>query len=490
MRRLLAAVAGLLVAVVGAPAAAQATPGPPDAPQYWFDDWNIFDLWAAGVRGQGVTIAEIDTGVNADLPELTGRVVPGTDLGQAGDGQVDREVNEFGHGTAMASIMVARSGLLDITGLAPDAKIMPIAVPLNGTAEASRPDRLPDAIRYSADHGAKIISMSLGGKRFPTSDSAPCPDEEQAAVFHALRKGAIVIASVGNTGPTKNTVEEPGVCLGVVSVGAVNAAGKVAGFSARQPYLSLVAPGTQIPSLGRVPGQAYSGDGTSQATAIVSAAAALVWSKYPKLTAEQVVSRILATLEGRRTTHSRAYGYGLLDAYRAVTATVPASATNPVYAAVEPFLKRDAAFGRSAAPKPPRPAAKSVGSTGEYAVGDAPRVTPRVQLGLAMAAAGLLALLVLLVTGRRRQRVRTAAALPPVGGPNGRALHPRPRPAPSPHAAAKGTTGGWARPYALPAGPPLAWPPPAKPRPRPSPRPRPQPGALTWRDVPADDPPR
>ncbi|HVU91200.1 MAG TPA: S8 family serine peptidase, partial [Jatrophihabitans sp.] len=344
--KLVAALAAGLVLLGAAPAAAvpaaaaplATTPGPPSAPEYWFDNWRVPALWAGGARGQGVTIAEIDTGVNAELPELAGRVLKGKDFGAGGDGRVDREVDRFGHGTAMASIMVARPGLFGITGLAPAAKVLPVAVPLRGTTDSGRPDRLADAIRWSADSGAKIISMSLGGKRSPRYDTQPCSPDEQAAIYHALSKGALVLAAVGNTGPSRNAVEDPGVCLGVVAVGAVDASGTVARFSTRQPYLTFVAPGVRVPSLGRVAGQAYSGNGTSQATAIASAVAALVWSKYPRLTAAQVLSRLLATLDDRRRTPSPAYGYGRLDAYRAVTADVRASTTNPVYAAVTPFL--------------------------------------------------------------------------------------------------------------------------------------------------------
>ena len=412
----LAAAVAAAVAVVAfaASGSAAATPGPSNAPEYWFDSWQVPSLWSAGVRGQGITIAEIDTGVNAEIPELAGRILPGKDFGDGGDGQVDREVDTFGHGTAMASIMVARPGLLDITGLAPRAKILPIAVPLRGTTDSGQPDRLPDAIRYAADHGAKVISMSLGGKRSPQFDSQPCNDDEQAAIYYALGKGAMVLASVGNTGPRKNTVEDPAVCLGVVSVGAVDATGTVAKFSSRQPYLTLVAPGVGIPSLGRVTGEAYAGDGTSQATAIASAVAALVWSKFPTLSAEQVVSRILATLDGRRTRPSPAYGYGLLDGYRAVTATVPIAAPNPVFRAVAPFLARDAALAKVAAPVPPPPAVGGTKSTGSYVVGSAPRFAGKVVTGLTLAGAGGLLLLTLLYGGlrsRRRRRIALSAAV-------------------------------------------------------------------------------
>jgi subtilisin family serine protease len=383
---------------------AAATPGPANAPEYWFDSWQIPSLWNAGVRGEGITIAEIDTGVNSHLPELRGRVLKGVDLGAGGDGQVDREIDDFGHGTAMASIMVARPGLLGITGLAPGAKLLPIAVPLAGTTDAGRPDRLPQAIRYAVDHHAQIISMSLGGKRSPGVDNQPCSADEQQAIYYALRKGALVLASVGNTGPMKNTVEDPGVCLGVLSVGAVDISGTVANFSAREPYLTLVAPGVDIPSLGRVAGQAFKGNGTSQATALASAAAALVWSRYPNLSARGVATRLIATLDAHRVRPSRAYGYGLLDAYRAVTSNLPANTPNPVFDAVAPFLARGPAL-RNDLPRPPKPAAGPGGSTGAYTVGSVPRPTSaQGLLGIVLGAVGLLGLLVLAGVGIRARR--------------------------------------------------------------------------------------
>jgi subtilisin family serine protease len=426
-----AAAFGLTLLSLATPAGA--TPGPPNAPEYWFDSWHVSSLWKSGARGQGVTIAEIDTGVNADVPELQGRILPGTDLGRGGNGQVDREVDAFGHGTAMASIMVARPGLLDITGLAPGARILPIAVPLNGTTDAGKPDKLPDAIRYAADHHARIISMSLGGKHSPLTDTEACDDNEQSAIFYAMRKGAVVLASVGNTGPDRNVVEDPGVCLGVVSVGAVDASGTVARFSTRQPYLTLVAPGVGVPSLGRVTGEAYSGDGTSQSTALASAVAALVWSRYPTLSARQVVARLLATVDAGRRTPSPAYGYGLLDAYRAVTGRVPADAPNPVFDAAAPFLSREQKLAADLRRRPPPAAAGTARSTGSYEVGSAPRVTRTVLAGVGGAAAGLLLLVALLIAGIRGRRRQVApAAIGPALAPAPFTALPPPRPRPQP----------------------------------------------------------
>jgi subtilisin family serine protease len=414
MKRLLVGVT-LAVAVVAAPPAG-ATPGPSDAPEYWFDSWRIESLWGDGARGQGVTIAEIDTGVNARLPELRGRILAGHDFGAKGNGHIDRDRDAFGHGTAMASIMVGRPGPFAITGIAPGAKILPLAVPLNDTTTQGRPDRVPQAIRYAANHHADIISMSLGGKRHPGPGSQPCDDNEQAAIFYALRKGALVVASVGNSGPTKNTVEDPGVCLGVVSVGAVDEAGNVASFSAREPYLTLVAPGVNVPSLGRVLGQAYAGAGTSQSAALTSGVAALVWSAHPELDARGVATRLLATLDGHRSRPSTSYGYGRLDAYRAVTARVPADAPNPVFDAVAPFMSRVDALAKKPA-KPPRAAHGPIRSIGDYQVGSVPWLTGQIELGIALAGAGVLLLAVLAAAAWRRRRHRGSATAQPAAVP-------------------------------------------------------------------------
>jgi hypothetical protein len=409
--RLTALVAGATVAALVGATPAWAAPGPSDAPEYWFDQWHVTSLWAQGARGGGVTIAEIDTGVNAALPELHSNVLPGIDLGVPGNGQTDRQTGAFGHGTAMASIMVGQAGILGITGLAPDAKLLPIAVPLTGTTDAGKPDRIAAAIRWAADHGGKVISMSLGGASSAQANGDPCPADEQQAVYYAITKGSVVLAASGNDGPTRNTVEEPGVCLGVVSVGAVDASGTVASFSSRHPYLTVSAPGVAIASLSKVLGSAYKGDGTSQATAIASAVVALVWSKYPQLTGRQVVARLLATTDRHSAVRDAAYGYGTIDAYQAVTASVPADAPNPVFAAADPFIARYNSFSGGAT-RPSQPAGQQRSSFGNVSLQRNARLqTPTVRLGFKLAGAGLLAVLALLavvLVGRRR-RGRAAA---------------------------------------------------------------------------------
>ena len=169
-------------------------------------------------------------------------------------------------------------------------------------------DRLAFAIRWAADHGAKIISMSLGGVRRPARNPTACPDDEQQAIYHALRKGAVVLAAGGNRGDQDNAVEEPGVCLGVVSVGAINSTGAVAPFSSRQHYLTLTAPGVEdrIDRSRRF--AVLRGRARARPRRIASAAAALVWSKYPQLTGSQLVGRLLATPTSAATGTTRPTG--------------------------------------------------------------------------------------------------------------------------------------------------------------------------------------
>ena len=409
MKRRAVFAAVLAAVLVGGMASAVAAPGPPEAQEYWFDSWHVNGLWGSGADGRGVTIAEIDTGVNASLSGLHGKILSGADFGESGNGHVDRDKDAFGHGTAMASIMVSKPSTLDVTGLAPGARVLPIAIPLVGTTDEQNGDHLNQAIRYAADHDAKIISMSLGGTRKASSGQA-CYPEEQSAIFYALKKGALVVAAGGNAGKSGSPVEEPGVCLGVVSVGAVDQSEHVADFSSRHPYLTLTAPGVNLPSLSRVPGEVYHGDGTSQATALASAALALVWSKYPKLTASQVLARVLATTDHHSGTPSSSYGYGVINPYRAIKQTVATSTPDPVYANAAPFMARAAVAGVSPTGKPPA-AAPHTAPPGTVRVDSPPsRYTSQVVSGLVAAGAGLVLLVVLIFGAVRNRRRRRAAA--------------------------------------------------------------------------------
>ncbi|HKC27053.1 MAG TPA: hypothetical protein VKB75_03485, partial [Jatrophihabitans sp.] len=136
------------------------------------------------------------------------------------------------------------------------------------------------------------------------------------------------------------------------------------------------------------------------------AVAALVWSAHPDLTARAVLTRILATLDAHRSQPSTAYGYGVLDAYRATTADVPAGAPNPVFSAVAPFMSRGDALARRV-PRPAPAATKPLPPVRDVDVGTVPSLTGRVWLGIAAGVAGLVLLAVLALVGLRARRVRS-----------------------------------------------------------------------------------
>lgn len=405
---------GLAASLLFTPVTAGAAPGPATAPEWWFDSWNVPGLWAGGADGRGITVAVVDTGVQADIPELQGKVLPGADfIGNGSDGRTDYDEDNFSHGTAMASIIAASRGFGDIEGVAPSARILPIAVPLKGVIRNGKPtvDATATAIGYAADHGARIISMSLGGIRHSNEDIAPCPTTIQDAVLHALAKGALVVAASGNSGDQGNPVEEPGVCLGVVSVGSVNQQLTASSFSSRHPYLTVTAPGDKIPSLAREFDAAYIGEGTSQATAITSGALAMIWSKFPTESNRQILTRLLSTATDRGPKgRDPTYGLGIINPAAAIAAAAPSStAANPVFTGVAPLQALAVAQAHQKAFSAARPAGNPTAPLGHIQVG----ATPSLIGGgfyLPLAGAGLFALLtlVLAIAAIRHRRPRAA----------------------------------------------------------------------------------
>ena len=217
-----------------------------------------------------------------------------------------------------------------------------------------------------------------------------------------------MVAAAGNNGPSPTDIEEPSVCIGVVTVGAIDSTGTVASFSSRTPKMTVTAPGVNIPSLGRIAGQAYQGKGTSQASALTSAALALIWSKYPTLTNRQVVARLLATLDSPRTSADPAYGYGQINPASAINTAVPANAPNPVYDVSDPFV---AQLTTPNAVPAPAAAPTTAAPPGHYTAAKSPSsVTNEVKTASGVAIAGLIVLLLLIVFGVRGPPAADASA--------------------------------------------------------------------------------
>jgi len=309
-----------------AAAAAQAAPGVRAAlpvggsEQWWFNSWDIEKVWATGATGAGVTVAVLDSGVDANRPELKGVLVPGQGTS---DGQVDTD-RERAHGTAMARLIAGQGGVYGGAGVAPGAKIMPIDAGFSMT-------NVPGGIRYAVDHGAKIINMSI-------ATNGSCSQQYQskemyAAVRYAVDRGALLVAGSGNNREYSDTY--PASCPGVVTVGAINGQGQVWDQSFAAPYVAFTAPGVQMASL-NARGQQVRVDGTSDSAALVSGALALIWSKYPELTNRQVLARLIATArDAGPAGRDDEYGFGYALPIRAVTENVPADAPNPIFDALD-----------------------------------------------------------------------------------------------------------------------------------------------------------
>jgi membrane-anchored mycosin MYCP len=317
----------------------------------------------AGIAdGGGVTVAVVDSGVDATHPQLTGTIVRGEDLlTPGGTGQRDC----VGHGTAVASIIAAapRPGV-DFAGLAPKAHVVPFRVTerevVNGQPQGKEgsPGGLAKAIHDAADQ-AQVINLSL---TMETDDP-----QVRAAVGYAVSRDVVVVAAVGNAHQDSGTdpASYPAAYPGVLGVGAVDENGNRVAQSQVGPYVRVVAPGANVTAAARGQGLGTF-SGTSFAAPFVAGTAALIRQYHPGLHADQIVARILATADpapGGRP--SGGYGYGILNPYRAVTEQLvaggPSASPAPLPAA--------GAARRAADPGPARATALLVAGAGVLLAG-------------------------------------------------------------------------------------------------------------------------
>ncbi|MFC8493771.1 S8 family serine peptidase [Streptomyces sp. NPDC057235] len=270
--------------------------------QWYLDAMKADELWKVAT-GKGVTVAVLDTGVDPTLPELRGKVLPGFDAfnDKGGSGLVGDQDTER-HGTNMALTIAGSGAAGGAKGIAPGATILPVRT---GTFVSHEWKPVFKGIRYAVDNGARIINISSGG---PATEGEL--REWRTVVDYALDKGALIFASSGNSG--LETVDHyPSMLPGVVAVGALDTKGKIAKFSNYGSYMGLTAPGVEIPGRCLKDKNKYCAiEGTSQATAIASGAAALIWSAHPDWTANQVLRVMLETAGHNGPVPSKYIGYG------------------------------------------------------------------------------------------------------------------------------------------------------------------------------------
>ena len=328
--------ASAVVAMLGCAAALVLAPGTAAAAdtiridQQWvLNMMNVPAAWPQ-TKGAGVIVAVLDSGVYPDVSDLAGSVTEGQDYTgvSTGRGNPDWGV----HGTWMASLIAGHghgpgddSGVM---GIAPQSRILSVRVipdradPHYGRyiseQEPAIQQSLANGIDYAVRHGAQVISMSIGY-------SAPNGAVRQA-LQQAYDHGVVVIASAGNSGAPAGTSDRnnqapasfPADYPGVISVGAVDSAGAVAGFSSDNLSVQVAAPGVSVPAQGR-DGQYWWVSGTSPACALVAGIAALIKSKYPHLAPDLVASALTSTTTDRPAGgYDSQVGFGIADAAAAL----------------------------------------------------------------------------------------------------------------------------------------------------------------------------
>jgi membrane-anchored mycosin MYCP len=311
-------------------------------------------------RGDGQTVAVIDTGVQPGprLPNVEG----GGDFVVTTDGLTDCD----GHGTLVAGLIAGQPGDDGFSGIAPGARLISIrqtsakyaprvsgSDPTQGRAAVDIA-RLARAVVRAADLGARVINISAV-TCLPANKPIDQNELGAALKYAAVQKDAVIVAAAGNTrgglttGPAceSNAGGWAGVTSVsipswwqpfVLSVGSVAAGGQPSEFTMAGPWLGVAAPGEHIVSLSNGSGgglanglpndqnEMFPISGTSYAAAYVSGVAALVRSKFPNLTAAQVIHRITATAHGAARSPSNLVGAGGVNAVAALTWDVPDNA--------------------------------------------------------------------------------------------------------------------------------------------------------------------
>lgn len=290
----------------------ETVPQPPNDPtyasQWWLPAVGDRTMWALG-RGSGVVVAVIDTGVDLTHPDLAANLLgTGKNYGDAIDGNASPQ-DLLGHGTRVAGIIAAgQNNGIGVSGLAPEAKILPIKINPGGQ-DIFDSAGLATAIDYAVSQGAKIINLSL------TVDNQT--QTVRDALQAALNAGVAVVAAAGNAG---GAVEFPATMAGVIGVAATDQSGRLASFSNFGPEVALAAPGTSIVSTLLGGGYGLGADGTSFAAPIVSAALADVVSINPTLPSSAFAQYLRANT---KTVSGGTYPFGILDAGQTGNSLVP-----------------------------------------------------------------------------------------------------------------------------------------------------------------------
>ncbi|MFF4925787.1 S8 family serine peptidase [Kitasatospora sp. NPDC001261] len=387
--------------------------------QWHLDAMHAPEMWKVST-GQGVTVAVIDGGFKLDHPDLAGQFLPGKDF-SGSPGGVGLDVG--GHGTQMASLIAGTGkgqGGTGAYGLAPGVKILPLKIANGSEGSSISSDflgQIGQAVDYAVGQGAKVINISQGMAAVQTSSTDVA--KLNRILANARAKGVLVVSSVGNSAQDGNLAEYPGALPNVVGVGAINRSGTVTAESQTGPQVALVGPGEEMVEACTSETGYCKSHGTSDAAALVSASAALVWAAHKDWTANQVL-RVLINTASRPnggTVRTDDAGWGAVRPRIALTdpgdpgpadvSPLPADAAVP---SVAPVPSASGSVAASAVPVPvespagvpsARPKAEVASGSGSGAV----PVVAGVVAGLVLVAGVVFA-----VAWRRKSAVRPRVA--------------------------------------------------------------------------------
>jgi subtilisin family serine protease len=373
------------------------------ARQWYLGPMQAERMWKTGT-GKGVKVAVIDSGVNADTPALKGQVL----IDEVPDAVRYRATDDYtGNGTTMAELIAGTGAGGGLKGLAPGAKIVPYRIELDelraGDEERRKTPDLAEAITAAADTDAKIINISVSWEWFTGND--------QAAIDYAASKGKLLVASVGNGVREERAIAFPARNPYVLGVTSMDSSGTVSKNAADGDHVDLAAPGEKIPRWCDANFRSYcvGEPDTRPGAALVSAAAALIWSVHPDWSVNQVTRSLIDTASRSwpKETPSRYAGYGLIRP-RKVLADAD---YDPGPADVDPLVKENGGnlLAESASTPSPTPADDAEQSSAEDSGTVSSAAPPRNHyhpLWLALSAAATV--LGLALTGTALVRLRRA----------------------------------------------------------------------------------
>ncbi|GAB3063156.1 S8 family serine peptidase [Intrasporangium mesophilum] len=273
--------------------------------------------WALGLTGTGTKVAVLDTGADAEHPDLQGRIVGSQDFTGSYGGALD---DQHGHGTHTASTVggsgAASDGLKK--GVAPGTGLL-IGKVLDDYGSGTDSGIIA-GMEWAVAQRADVISMSLGQSGAPGN----CTDPMATAAQHLSEtSSSLFVIAAGNSGPANNTVSSPACAPAVLSVGAVDRDDSAAQFSSRGPAAythtlkpEISAPGVAISAArsgGRGDDAYVSMSGTSMATPHVAGAAAIVKQAHPEWTGSQLKAALVSSSDPNIPGDVRASGAGRVD---------------------------------------------------------------------------------------------------------------------------------------------------------------------------------